>query len=231
VALLIEGWGWRAPFAVLAVVVAAAAGAMGRRGAGRQGDAPVARAAAGSRRPDAQAVRVIAAVALLAACGLSVFVVSGTWLSDDFGVSTAGLGTVAMAFGAVELLASGGSATVADRVGKRSSVLAGVAVLLVGLVVMAAAGDRASAGVAGLVLLLLGFEFAFVTSLSLLSEAMPDARGSTLALGTAVSTAARAAGMVLSGVLYGAHGITGPIVLSAVCAVSAGALFLGVRRG
>ncbi|MDH3704559.1 MAG: MFS transporter [Acidimicrobiia bacterium] len=230
IAVLIDRWGWRAPFVALAAATLLAALAIRPRHRVPRPAAGLLVVSGPTARLDRQAAQVIAGVALLAAAGLSVFVVSGTWLRDSFDVSTAGLGTVAMAFGAVELVASGGSAALADRTGKRASVLAGIFVLLFGLAAMASAGSSVVVGVLGLVLLLLGFEFAFVTSLSLLSEAMPDARGSTLAIGTAASTAARAAGMVLSGVLYGAWGIGGTIALSGVCAVSAGGLFVGVKR-
>lgn len=81
--------------------------------------------------------------------------------------------------------------------------------------------DELAFGVLGLLAMLLGFEFAFVTSLSLLSEAMPEARGATLALGNAVATTTRAAGMVIGGVLYGLYGITGTAVFSAAAAVAA----------
>ena len=46
--------------------------------------------------------------------------------------------------------------------------------------------------IVGIVVFLLGFELAFVVSLSLVSEAMPDARGTTMAASNAVGTVARA---------------------------------------
>ena len=73
-------------------------------------------------------------------------------------------------------------------------------------------------GVVGLLVFLLGFEYGFVTSLSLTSEAMPEARGATLAIGNAVGTLARGGGTILSGVLYGAFGIGGTAALSACAA-------------
>ncbi len=139
---------------------------------------------------------------------------------------------VAIAFGAVELASSLASAGLADRLGKLRSTLGGLVVLLAGLVIMVAAGDRLAVGVIGILTFLLGFEFAFVTSLSLVSEAMPDARGTTLAVSNAVGTIARAAGAVSSGWLYASHGIGGTATLSAICAVVAiGSLALSRRRG
>jgi predicted MFS family arabinose efflux permease len=173
---------------------------------------------------------VMTGSATTAMAGLSVFVISGSWLDDAFGVSTGGIGAIAMAFGATELVSSLGSAAFADRVGKLRTTLAGLTTLLVGLAVMIGASGRLWIGVAGLIVFLLGFELAFVVSLSLVSEAMPDARGSTLAVGNAVGTVARASGAVLSGWLYGVHGITGTAGLSAAAAIVAVTCLLVSRR-
>ncbi len=167
--------------------------------------------------------------ATTAMAGLSVFVVSGSWLDDAFGVSTGGIGVIAVAFGSVELVASLTSAGVADTVGKFRSTIAGLVLLLAGLGVMMLADERLSVGLGGLLLFLLGFEFAFVTSLSLVSEAMPDARGTTLAVSNAVATVTRAGGAIMSGWLYATHGIAGTAALSALSAVVA-ALSLVVSR-
>jgi predicted MFS family arabinose efflux permease len=167
--------------------------------------------------------------AFLAMAGLGVFVVSGTWLDDAFGVSTGGLGAVAMGIGAVELLGSTGSAGFADRIGKLRSTVAGIGLLLAGLAVMAVAGSSLVLGVVALLLFLLGFEFGFVTSFSLVSEAVPDARGTTLALGNGIGTLARGSGTIASGALYGAHGIGGTVALATAAAILSLASLLGGR--
>jgi len=170
---------------------------------------------------------VVLGSATLAPAGLSIFVISGTWLNDEFGVSTGGLGLIVMGFGFFELVASVGTATFADRVGKIKSTLGGTVVVLLGLAVMLSAGDRLWLGVAGLLVLLIGFEYGFVTSLSLVSEAMPEARGTTLAVGNAVGTLTRGVGTLLTGVLYGAYGVSGSAALSAsAAAISAACILL-----
>lgn len=168
--------------------------------------------------------------ATTAMAGLSVFVISGSWLDDAFGVSTGGIGVLVIVFGGVELVASLASAAIADRLGKLRSTLAGLAGLLVGLIVMISASSRLWVGALGLIVFLLGFEFAFVTSLSLVSEAMPGARGTTLAVSNAVGTVARAGGAILSGWLYGRHGVAGTAALSASAAVVATGCLLLSRR-
>lgn len=249
VAVLINRFGWRGPFVVLAAGSMVAAFVVARvlptsppRGRA-SATATAAPDSADEVHPDgalsdlrrrpamtARAWLVVSGSALLALAGISVFVISGSWLSDSFDVSTSGIGVVAMGFGAVELIASTSIATFADRLGKLRSTLAGIGVLLVGVGVMAIAGDRVAVGIIGLLVFLLGFEYGFVTSLSLTSEAMPESRGATLAIGNAIGTLARGSGIVVSGLLYGAFGIEGTAALSACAATGSLACYLLSRR-
>jgi DHA1 family inner membrane transport protein len=247
VAVLIALVGWRGPFAAIAVAALGAAllvaVTLPTHDSGSAGDDPALNGGVNHAAPDgetggetggklpARAWFVIAGSSMMAMAGLSVFVVSGAWLDDAFGVSTGGLGAVAMAFGAVELAASTSTATFADRLGKLRSTLAGLVALAAGLAIMLSADDSLLVGVAGLLLFLLGFEFGFVTSLSLISEAGPGSRGRTLAIANAVGTVARGSGTILSGWLYGLHGIAGTAALSSAAAAVAFASFALSRRG
>jgi predicted MFS family arabinose efflux permease len=231
IAGLIAVFGWRGPYVALTVACAAMAMLIWRS---RETAAPItttdAPASTGSWRDiHLRAWAVIVGSALLAMSGLSVFAVSGSWLDDDFGVSTGGLGAVAMGFGAMELIASTGSAGVADRMGKLRSTLFGIVLVFVGQATMAAADDQLWIGVVGLLIFLFGFEFAFVTSLSLVTEAMPGARGTTIALANGVGTLTRGSGTVASGWLFGAYGIEGTLTMSALAAAIAGAAFVVSR--
>ena len=246
VALLINVFGWRGPFVALAVGATLAALVVARalpRWVPRTEHVEfVAATTAGTgsaRTTTARADRasitsaawlVMIGSATTAMAGLSVFVVSGSWLDEAFGVSTGGIGVIAVAFGTVELAASLTSAGVADTVGKFRSTIAGLVLLVAGLGVMMLADGRLSVGLGGLLLFLLGFEFAFVTSLSLVSEAMPDARGTTLAVSNAVATVTRAGGAMLSGWLFATHGIAGTAALSAMSAVVAALSLVFSRR-
>ncbi len=234
IALLINGFGWRAPFIAMAIATAGAAALVAlslpphRPAPDPEPDDEVAEPE--NLRLSPHAWRVLLGSALMAAAGLSVFVISGTWLEDEFGVSTGGLGVIAMTFGAIELAGSSGTALFADRLGKLRSTIAGLLLVGVGLTTMLVA-DELAVGVAGLLIFLLGFEYGFVTSLSLVSEAMPAARGRTLALGNGIGTLARGSATIASGWLYGAHGIVGTAALSGSVAVCSLGLFLASRRG
>lgn len=233
IAVLINVFGWRGPFVFLAVACALAALGVAlslpvpaRTAGGTKDSGP----AAPRQRLTRKAWLVVMGSATMAPAGLSIFVISGTWLNDDFGVSTGGLGLIVMGFGAFELVASTATAAFADRLGKMRSTLGGLVVLMVGLAVMLSAGDRLWVGVVALLVLLLGFEYGFVSSLSLVSEAMPNARGTTLAISNAVGTLTRGTGTILSGLLYGVWGIGGSAALSATAATIAAGCFLLSRR-
>jgi predicted MFS family arabinose efflux permease len=240
-AILIDRFGWRAAYLALAGTTALGmlvvarwvptppdAGSLRRRSdAASERAAPLPRAAWAA----------LTSAALISASGLSVFVISGAWLEERFALATGGLGAVATAIGAVELASSGSVALAADRLGKRRAVAAGGLVLLAGAGVMwfadRADGDSASViavAVIGLLLLIMGFEFGFVSSLSLMTEAAPEARGRAIAAGNAIGTIARALALASSGQLFEWFGVSGPLVFSTIAMVGGlGCLILSRR--
>ncbi len=230
IAAVLIGWfDWRAPFIAYGVGAAVIAVLVIRS----DDDSKLLDDAAGGdarRSLTPKAWVTIAGSATIAITGLATVVIAGTWLDEALGVSTAGVGLVAIAFGFAELTASSTSAVLADRVGPVRSTLAALLLVLVGLGVMTQAGSSLVVGGVGLMVFFLGFEFAIVTSFSIVSEAMPSARGRVLAANNAFGTLFRGIGVSLSGVLYAASGITGPAALSAVAAVASIVLLSIARR-
>ena len=229
-ALAISWFGWRAPFAILSGLAVVMAVILWRRVDNSEVMSDAKEPAAGQRL-NANAWILIAASACTATTGLTTIVIVGTWLSDELGVSTGGIGLIVMAFGAAELTASTSSAAIADRAGPMRSTRVALVIAIVGLIVMTQAMASLAIGAIGLFLFFLGFEFAIVTSFSIVSEAMPAARGRTLATNNAVSTVARGCGIVASGVLYEQFGIKGPAAISITTAVIGLMLLsIGLRR-
>ena len=199
-AFLIDRYGWRAAYVALALST----------------DSPLLRssvnacsASCGSNEEDfticwpaLSAWLPLTASAAVAGAGMSVFVVMGAWLSDDYGLSVAGLGAIATGIGAAELASSSAVAVVADRIGIRRSVGIGGLLLGLGLVVIALSNDSVIIALIGLIVLVIGFEYGFVSSLSLMSEAAPQARGTAIAVGNAIATITRASLIVISGQCY-----------------------------
>lgn len=229
ISLLITAFGWRAPFfAVAGVAVVAAVLVAAVDDGERTAKAPAPKSDNAPITMDA--ALVMAASAMTALMGLTMIAIAGTWLDEVLGVSTAGVGLVAIAFGIAELMASSSSSAFADRLGKRRSMLASVSCTLVGLAIIAAADTSLLVGAVGLVVFFLGFEYSIVTSFSLMSEAIPHARGHALAVGNGISTVARGIGVAAAGVLYETYEIEGPLALAAAGAVVTLALLVVVGR-
>ncbi|HSJ92245.1 MAG TPA: hypothetical protein VK917_09245, partial [Ilumatobacter sp.] len=121
----------------------------------------------------------------------------------------------------VELASSGTVAGFGDRIGARTSVLAGLVGLGLGLAVMLASGDSRALAITGLLAFLTGFEFAFVSSLTLVTEAAPAARGRAIGLSSALGTVARAGAVFASGQLYEKFGMSGSLTLAAAAGATA----------
>lgn len=229
-AVLISWFGWRAPFIAVAAAAVVMIVVLAREGSDtvpllEGADTP------DDRRPlDGNAWIAIVASAAIAVTGLTTIVIAGTWLDDALGVSTGGVGLVAMAFGAAELSASSMSAAVADRVGPGRATRLALTVALIGLLVMTRADDSLLIGAGGLFLFFVGFEFAIVTSFAIVSEAMPSARGRVLATNTAVGTVFRGAGVMSSGTLYESFGIAGPATVSVIGSILAITLLATLDR-
>lgn len=230
VALLIKWFGWRGPYvalaigaalAALAVIVLVSPGPPLRDGSSTT---------TAARLPRSAWPPMLTA-AFTAAAGLGMFVVSGAWLDDAHGVSTGGLGVIAGAFGLVELAASASVAGFGDRIGSRRSVLFGLALLGVGLAAILLSGASRSFAIAGLLAYLAGFEFAFVSALTLVTEAAPLARGRAIGVSNAIGTVARAGAVIASGQLYESFGMTGSLTMTGAAALVAAILALESRTG
>jgi predicted MFS family arabinose efflux permease len=217
VALLIRWFDWRGPYVALLCCTVAASAVVWMLVSPGSPSTPVVQRAERERLPRTAWPPMLASAAT-AATGLSVFIVSGVWLDDAHGVSTGGLGLVAAIFGALELLSSSAVALFADRFGARRSVAAGLLVLGGGLAIIAASGSSRTLAVAGLAVFLTGFEYGFVSSLTLVSEAAPAARGRAIGLSSMLGTIARSAAVIASGQLYDTFGMSGPVTWAAITA-------------
>jgi predicted MFS family arabinose efflux permease len=216
-ALLIRWFDWRGPYVALLCGALAAAGLAWRFISPGSPTVHAAERAARERLPRSAWGPMVGSAAI-AATGISVFIVSGAWLDDAHGVSTGGLGLVAAGFGALELLSSSSVALFADRFGARRSVAAGLLVLGGGLAMIATSGSSRALAIAGLAVFLTGFEYGFVSSLTLVSEAAPAARGRAIGLSSMLGTLARSAAVIASGQLYDAFGMSGPVTWAAITA-------------
>lgn len=161
--------------------------------------------------------------------------VYGVWLSREYAITTAQLGLVALFLGLSEFAGSILVSLVGDRLGKyrsilASSIIAVAAYLLLPLLdsLVAQAGllnlARVLPVIAGLVVARFLFEVSIVSSISLLSEQVPTQRGKVLALASAMVTSSVAAASLVGPLTYTTWGILGPALIAAACAFLAAIL-------
>lgn len=155
------------------------------------------------------------------------FVVShGLWLEDTFGLNTAQVGLAVVAVGAIELVATFGSASFTDRLGKKASMLGGTGILCAAMVVLSFVPvPPLAVAIILLGVAFLGFEFAIVSSIPLVAELDPAARAQMVGRWVAVTTVARALITVLASWLYTRHGFGAVMTVGAGCGI--GAVVLG----
>ncbi len=232
VSILLTRFGWRAPF----IAIAIAAGLFTVITARDSDTPPTERVARqtnqtddSQRSLDARAWMLIVASGAISIAGFATIVITGTWLKDDFGLSTERIGALVFALGAAELVASVGSATFADRLGPLRTTQIALGAAIGGATVMSQAGGSLALGFVGLFLFLLGFEYSIVTSFAFVSESAPSARGKALSINNAFGTLLRGAGAVASGFLYEAFGVRGSVALTIVAAVVAVVLLVVAR--
>ena len=122
----------------------------------------------------------------LAFGGLDLYFVSqSTWLKDQLAADEAMIGALFVLIGIAELLGSSAVVIFADRIGKRRSVVYGFSMTCLCLIAMALFG-QSWWSVAILVFVFYAIiEYSIVASFPLMSETVPHARGTMMALMTA----------------------------------------------
>jgi len=150
----------------------------------------------------------------------SLFVVYGIWFEQDFNVSLVALGFSTVAIGLAELTGESMTALFADRVGLKRSLVFGLVMATVAYLLLPLAGQTITLAMAGLFCIFLFFEFTIVTSFSLSTELLPEARATMMAGFYATAGIGRMVGVLIGGLLWELGGIL------AVC--SSAAVFTGL---
>lgn len=178
------------------------------------------------------AYSTIAAQSLLFFAGMQLIVIHGAWLSRDYGLGAAALGTVALVLGCFDLLASVSVSLFTDRIGKRRSVILGATGVLLGHLALPFLNVGLISAVLGLALTRSAFEFGIVSQISLVSEQAPTQRGKMMALAAAFVLAGGTIANLTGPWLYARFGLVG-LSWSAVSAmiIALILLFRFVREG
>jgi len=152
---------------------------------------------------------------LLVMANESINVVFGVWMEDSFQLKLAALGLASALIGFAELGGESLGAGVIDRLGKKRSIYAGMAILLITILFLPLLGKSLAGALVGLFFFYLIFEFTFVGTLPMMTEILPDARATLLGVNVAAFSLGRMAGDLISPVIY-QWGFRANTILSAV---------------
>src|SRR5262249_55349096 len=132
-----------------------------------------------------------------------IAVLYGAWLERSFSLSVAALGFSATVIGLAELAGEGLVMGLADRVGKRRVIAAGLLATALAYFVLPLSGSSLPLALTALFGTFIAFEFTIVSSLPLMSELAPAARGQVMTTNVAALALGRMLGDWVAGYLYG----------------------------
>ena len=232
--LLIERFGWRAPWAALIVLgllgltlTCVSLPSTSRPAARRRGGSFVASTIGTWRNLlRRRSVAALLATSFLLTMAIEVpFIVYGAWLETSFGLSLGTLGLASTVVGVAEAAAELGSAAITDRLGKKRSVLVGLLGLAASLIALPWLSRLGLvAALAGVMLMLLNFEFGIVSLLPLATELAPEARASLFSLTVTAFSLSRILAALVGGWLWQWQTIALNAGVGAVCALLAALL-------
>ncbi len=129
-------------------------------------------------------------------------VVFGVWMQDAYGLQIAALGAASAVIGFSELGGEGIAAFLADRIGKERSIAVGIIISSLTAITLPLLGKTLVGAFIWLFLFYMSFEVVVISALPLMTEVMPKARATMMALFIAALSIGRALGDILSPQLY-----------------------------
>jgi predicted MFS family arabinose efflux permease len=225
VSVLMDLYGWRAPF--LAMGVAGCLGAVvlffimpkaihSAQPAGSLSDYIGAFRQLAASKP---ALGALGYAVFISAANDNLFVVYGAWLEKDFGLSILALGMGTGVIGVAELLGEGITAAASDRVGLKRAVFIGLSLCSLSYFALPWLDGSLTAAMTGLAILFFTFEFTVVTSLSLCTELLPSCRATMMAGFLAAAGIGRVIGALMGTAVWHGGGIAATAWVSAAMTI------------
>lgn len=209
---------WRWAYAIAAVGVASMATVVARRVPPAAATNVPRRTEHGTHGLGRRGWLAVAGACTLMAASQCVFVTFGGWLEDSFDFSPAALSAVTFGLGLGELAASITSARRTDRWGKERSTALGAALMVPSAIGLALWNEHLGIGLVLLVLAVVGFEFAIVSTLAIASHLFADSPARGLGLMIGAGTMGRALASIPATRLYARSGIGWPATMTAALA-------------
>ena len=138
-----------------------------------------------------------------------LFVVYGSWFEQDFHVNIVTLGFTTVAIGIAELLGESMTALFTDRLGPQRATFCGICLVIAAYLLLPLIGRTLPLAMAGMFFIFFFFEFTIVSSFSLSSELIPEARATMLAGFYATSGVGRMIGVLVGVSLWQLAGVRG----------------------
>ena len=237
IGLLIGLFGWRAPFLALGGLGVLSTFGFGMLTPGARKNVPV------HPQPlhffkswrqlalERSALGALCFAFFIAVANDNLFVVYGAWLEQRFQLNIVDLGIATTVIGVAELIGDGLTASLADRFTLKRSVLVGLILSGASYAALPYLRNSLSFALSGLFIIYLTFEFTIVSSMSLFTEFLPEARATMMAGFFAASSIGRVCGALIGGLVWEAGGIMATAMASAfISGLGLISLFLGIRH-
>ncbi len=159
---------------------------------------------------------------LIIAGNSMISVIFGAWLEQSYGLEIAAIGAAATVIGFAELAGEGVVAMIADRFGKRKTIAAGFIINILSASLPFLMGSTVTGALIWMFIFNFSFEVTLVASIPLMTEVLPPARATLMAVFLAASSLGMAAGMFMGPRLY----TTGGFLINVFAAMLMNALGL-----
>ena len=231
--LLIARWNWRTPFLIIALLALVSLfgtlrlKAARTASADRPGEAALRDNLRGYLRPllSRRTLLVLAVSALVILANEFFFIIYGVWMETQFGLAATGLGLTSVVVSLAELAAAAISAVSVDRVGKHRALFIGLAANVCAYLLLRGLASNFGGALAGITLLAATSEYAIVSTLPLVSELAPTARGTVMAVNVALTSIAAAVASLVAPRLWQA-GALGAVTTASAASISLAAVLL-----
>ena len=144
----------------------------------------------------------------VAAANDNLFVVYGAWLEGRFALSVLALGVATTVIGLAELCGESLTAGLSDRLGLKPSLFAGLILSGLSYILLPGLAQTLPLALLGLFILFVGVEYTIVTSVSLFTEVMPEARATMMSGWLAAASLGRVTGALMGGLVWQLGGIS-----------------------
>jgi len=144
-----------------------------------------------------------------------VSLIFGVWLEDSFGMKIAALAGASAIIGISELSGEGMVALTTDRLGKPRALVLGLTGNAVASLLLPIIGRTELGALVGLFLFYITFEYVMVSHIPMMTEVMPEARATLLSFNLAGHSLGRLIGALLATFIYQVAGFF-PVALVAI---------------